>query len=126
MIIDVKQMRADMAAGTPGPWRHDGPHWNAIIWSDADNRIAFMAHSNGLDDDRDEANASRIARLPDLEAAYLALVEENAWMRKALVEISDRHIPDQPAAFGGDELQWAQRQHGQLRAIARAALGETK
>ena len=72
------------------------------------------------------ANARRIARVPDLEAAYLALADENARLRAALAEISDRHIPDQPAAFGGDELQWAQRQHGQLRALARAALGETK
>lgn len=86
MTIDVEQLRADMAAGTPGPWRHDGPHWNAIVWSDAGNRIAFMAHSNGLDDDRDEANASRIARLPDLETAYLALAEENERLRAALGE----------------------------------------
>ena len=41
---------------------------------------------------------------------------------EALREISDRHIPDQPAAFGGDELEWAVRQHRALRAIARAAL----
>lgn len=125
-MIDIEQLRADIAAGTPGPWVNDGPTWNAIIWSDNGNRIAFMAHSNGLNDARDEANARRIARLPDLEAAYLALADENARLRAALAEISDRHIPDQPAAFGGDELQWAQRQHGQLRALARAALGETK
>jgi hypothetical protein len=41
---------------------------------------------------------------------------------EALREISDRHIPDQPAAYGGDEADWAQRQHTALRAIARAAL----
>ena len=40
----------------------------------------------------------------------------------ALEEISGRHIPDQPAAFGGSELDWAFRQHGQLRSLAREAL----
>lgn len=49
-------------------------------------------------------------------AAYVAGLEA------ALREISDRHIPDQPASYGGDELEWAVRQHVDLRRIARAAL----
>lgn len=43
---------------------------------------------------------------------------------EALETISGRHIPDQPAAYGGDELEWAQRQHTELRLIARAALAK--
>ena len=46
---------------TKGPWREDGPTWNKIVWSDADNRVCFMAHSNGLNDYRDEATARFIA-----------------------------------------------------------------
>ena len=74
----VAQMVADREAGTPGPWHFDGPVWNQIIWTDGENRLCFMAHSNGLNDDRDIANARRIASLPDLEAAYLTLAAENA------------------------------------------------
>lgn len=43
-------------------------------------------------------------------------------MRAALQEIADSHIPDQPAAAGGDDLVWAQRHVGKLRGIALAAL----
>ncbi len=77
----VAQMVADREAGTPGPWHFDGPVWNQIIWTYGENRLCFMAHSNGLNDDRDIANARRIARLPDLEAAYLTLAAENATLR---------------------------------------------
>ena len=77
----VAQMVADREAGTPGPWHFDGPVWNQIIWTDGENRLCFMAHSNGLNDDRDIANARRIASLPDIEAAYLTLAAENATLR---------------------------------------------
>ena len=83
----VAQMVADREAGTPGPWRFDGPVWNQIVWTDGDNRLCFMAHSNGLNDDRDIANASRITRLPDLEAAYLTLAAENAALREELDQL---------------------------------------
>jgi hypothetical protein len=43
-------------------------------------------------------------------------------MREGLETIRDRHIPDQPSAFGGSELDWAARQHGALRDIARKTL----
>jgi hypothetical protein len=44
----------------------------------------------------------------------------------ALLQIADRHIPDQPAAYGGDEAEWAARQHTELRRIARLAIsGDT-
>jgi len=43
---------------------------------------------------------------------------------EALREITGRHIPDCPASFGGDELEWAVRQHTALRAIARTTLAE--
>jgi len=46
---------------TDGPWEVDGPPWNQIIWSSAENRVAFMAHSNGMNDDRDIKTARFIA-----------------------------------------------------------------
>ncbi len=97
----VAQMVADREAGTPGPWHFDGPVWNQIIWTYGENRLCFMAHSNGLNDDRDIANARRITRLPDLEAAYLTiaarvitLAAENATLRaefELLTAVKDAH-----------------------------------
>lgn len=62
-----------LAKASPGPWRFDGPVWNQIIWTDNENRVCFMAHSNGLDDDRDIATAALIAMAPDLAADVLRL-----------------------------------------------------
>ena len=51
---------------TPGPWAVDGPPWNQIVSSSAENRVCFLAHSNGLDDERDIATGHLIASAPDL------------------------------------------------------------
>lgn len=64
---------------------------------------------------------------PTISPKQLAAQPDDvAALVEALVEISDRHIPDQPAAYGGDEADWAQRQHTALRSIARAALARVK
>ena len=55
-----------MAEFTKGPWAVDGPPWNQIVWSGADNRVCFLAHSDGLDDRRDIATGRLIAAAPDM------------------------------------------------------------
>lgn len=89
----VAQMVADMQAGTPGPWLYrPGPYddWGVVKAGhcvlcqvrdpEAIDEAILSAHRrNGTDPW--EANASRIARLPDLEAAYLTLAAENATLR---------------------------------------------
>lgn len=57
---------------TPGPWDERGPTWNQSIWSSTDNRVCFMAHSSGLNDDRDLKTARFIAAARDLVPALLA------------------------------------------------------
>ena len=64
----------DQPKWTPGPWRADGDTYNRVVWSDADNRVCFMAHSNGLDDIRDIATSNLIAAAPDLYAALDGLL----------------------------------------------------
>lgn len=49
---------------TPGPWEHDGPPHNIIVWSSPENRICFLTS-----DGPTEANARLIAAAPDLLAA---------------------------------------------------------
>ena len=57
---------------TPGPWRTDGPPWNQTVWSSEDNRVCFMAHTNGLDDERDISTARFIAAARELVPALSA------------------------------------------------------
>ncbi|TCV66323.1 hypothetical protein [Neorhizobium sp. S3-V5DH] len=57
---------------TPGPWTVDGAPDNQIVWSGPDNRVCFLAHSNGRDEDRDISNGRLIAAAPEL---LLALEE---------------------------------------------------
>lgn len=54
---------------TPGPWTVDGPAHNQIVWSSPENRVCFLAHSNGEHPERDFANGRLIAASPELLAA---------------------------------------------------------
>lgn len=51
------------AAATQGEWAVDGPPHNRIVWSSPDDRVCFMAHSNGKDISRDMATPAFIAAL---------------------------------------------------------------
>ncbi len=72
---------------TPGPWQADGEPWNRIVWSSVENRVCFMAHSNGLDDARDVATSNLAAAAPDLASTALALMAqlEDAKAAQAMV-----------------------------------------
>lgn len=78
------QVRALLDGATPGPWRADGEPWNRIVWSSADNRVCFMAHSSGLNDARDIATSNLVAAAPDLARALLdARAERDRLFRRA-------------------------------------------
>lgn len=68
-----------------------------------------------------EAEALRWAAREMTLIASVAKTDRET-LREAAEEIRDRHIPDQPAAYGGSDLDWAARQHAALRDIARKAL----
>lgn len=81
MTINIEQLKRDREAGTDGPWRvEDGQIWDSR--SDGEPGIPMF---RGVTDyrrwgrdytNRELAiNARRIARLPDLEAAFLEAVE---------------------------------------------------
>ena len=128
---ETDELEKLLAAATPGPWRVDGPPWNQIIWSDAENRICFMAHSSGLHEDRDIATARLIALTPTLAADLIRLRAEvatlrasEARMREALALASNRlHRCSVDYDTGTHEFI----ETGEWAAEARAALqGETK
>lgn len=64
--INMDELIADREAGTGGSWRASGES----VMEGLDYIIAMV-----MSDDEADADARRIARLPDLEAAYLEAVE---------------------------------------------------
>jgi hypothetical protein len=80
-LAELDRLEALLAKATPGPWEVDGPSYNQIIWSSAENRVCFMAHSSGLDEERDLATAALIVAavnaLPGLIAALRATQESS-------------------------------------------------
>ena len=146
-MTDIAIIKADREAGTPGPWEADGPVWNKIIWEDGENRVCFMAHSNGRNDGRDEANARRIARVPEMEDTIIAqadqiaaLEAENARLREALTPSAETKacysgeffFSDTFTDENGDEqpyivsVPWTSIKEIMAAIRARAALGETQ
>ena len=82
-------VKALLDGATPGPWRADGEPWNRIVWSSADNRVCFMAHSSGLNDARDIATSNLVAAAPDLARALLDARAELAQARADTEALSD-------------------------------------
>lgn len=83
----IAAMVADIVAGTPGPWQLEeltstdpnGDETMDGVEVTAGRRSVHsydLGYDDGAVDASIYANASRIARLPDLEAAYLALQAE--------------------------------------------------
>ena len=98
-------MVADMNAGTPGPWISDAVfsytgHATRVAfpdrygqpsetisrcfqnWKDALCKEQRISWANA------EANARRVARLPQIEAEVLALTAENAELKASIVELT--------------------------------------
>lgn len=73
---------------TPGKWwinedDRPGMSWNReIVYGDGENRICFLAHSDGATREHDEANAHLIAAAPEL---YAGLVEALDFVEGMLV-----------------------------------------
>lgn len=84
------EVRALLDGATPGPWRADGEPWNRIVWSSADNRVCFMAHSSGLNDARDTATSNLVAAAPDLARTVIALHAQLADAQAAQAMVVER------------------------------------
>lgn len=76
--MDDAEVKAMLDGATPGPWRADGEPWNRVVWSSAENRVCFMAHSSGLNDERDIATSNLAAAAHDLARALLDARAEHA------------------------------------------------
>lgn len=75
-MTDRNELERLLEAATKGPWAVDGPPNNQIIWSGPESRVAFMAHSDGCDVERDKATAALICFLRNNAQHYLSLMDE--------------------------------------------------
>lgn len=104
MMIDIEQLKADREAGTDGPWWTDAEYSHkeagcAIIAARTDAgplpgnpTRGMVAWSSELLEERAsicETNARRIARLPELEAAYTEVVAKLDMAVEALGDIEN-------------------------------------
>lgn len=114
---------------TPGPWRADGEPQNRIVWSAQDNRVCFMAHSSGLNDDEDVATSNLISAAPDLFAALGACVVslERAKTEEGVCccgDSMDRH--SDPMSCGHSPVDMGDYYASNALAAARAALAKAR
>ena len=81
-MIDIDELKRDRAAGTQGPWVHN------VMCEDVGDPYLDYVSGNGrvVAGETTETDARRIARVPDLEAAYIAL----AARVKAADELAER------------------------------------
>lgn len=77
------ELRNMVKCAVSGPWDVDGPVWNRVVWSSPSNRVCFMAHSNGCNDDQDMANSRLCAAAPTLATDLADALDEVARLRAA-------------------------------------------
>lgn len=88
MMIDIKSLKADREAGTDGRWlaiKYFGDKDGWFVRSQDQESICGKGST-----ELSEANASRIARLPELEDAYIEVVAKLNKAVDALQEILSR------------------------------------
>lgn len=106
MTIDIEQLKADIEAGTPGPWTYR-PHryddWGLIRGGD-DYPVASASTCRASDREKDKHrtnktdpsfnNARRIARVPDMEARILSDADRIAALEAKVAEAYDEGAAD--------------------------------
>lgn len=102
-----EQIEALLDGATQGPWQADGEPWNRIVWSSAENRVCFMAHSNGLDDARDIATSNLVATAPDLARQLLATMDALAEAQAAQAATVQR-----ACMAVSEQSDWPEDEHG--------------
>lgn len=79
----IEQMRADMAAGTPGPWVYEYTCvGHTVRQPDCMNHIV-CSNSSGAP----ETDARRIARVPDMESEILRRIEREAELQAEILQL---------------------------------------
>ena len=98
MMIDLNQLKSDREAGTDGPWSSDNP-MDHEIWIVEDGKQAYdwrviaglpwPENRSDITRKQQSHNARRIARRPELEAAYIEVGAKLAKAVEALQKIDN-------------------------------------
>jgi hypothetical protein len=113
LLQDIAALVADREAGTQGPWVAESWHVQQngqLYYQITDGSDAIMQNQFCWCQGSQDANARRIARVPDMEAALIAQDAELKRLREALETIRDKRGQCNRAV--------------DCRAVARTALGE--
>ena len=123
MTDRISELRKMVAEATTGPWNADGPVWNRVVYSSLENRICFMAHSNGLNDDRDIANSRLIYQAPTLANDLADALGRELKLKAALEDIAKQKRTDELATEYDVECTDFEGGYDACIDKARAALG---
>lgn len=103
-MIDLEQLKADVAAGTPGDWelRENSTEPGYYYISGRGAMVVTLTEDNSGNSmfDMSDPDARRIARVPELEAAVIAQAAEIARLRTAISGLfqdymtSENHHPN--------------------------------
>lgn len=90
MTLDIAAMKADMEAGAPGPWRVGPVDDTVVVAADGSEIAAIDGDYNEPDLwPMMEANARRIARVPDMEETLISQAAEIERLKYQIHEASD-------------------------------------
>ncbi len=91
--MNIADIIADRDAGTPGPWEWDQMLYPSYLSNPSDEYVFTYIDYEGMHfegtDATKAANARRIARVPDMEAALIAQTAEIERLRGALEKAAD-------------------------------------
>lgn len=89
----IEQIKRDRKAGTDGPWMRQGSlvyalmhaGWNKGVEQLKNRFSCFVQHDyKGSTSEEAEANARRIAHVPDMEHALLAAEHVSSWLESCI------------------------------------------
>ena len=126
---EIDEAQALLAKATPGPWKNDGFNPFESAYCAVGRTRRFNEHTetcSSLSKSNIAIIVLAVNLLPRLLAERREWEAQCARLRNGLEEIASSHIPDQPAAAGGDDLVWAQQHVGRLRRIALNAMESNK
>lgn len=123
MTINIEELKRDREAGTPGEWVVHGRETKRSQIDVGCNLIGPTRRVAGIYQPFDgrlsaDANARRIARLPDLEAAFLEAVE---LLKNAMSIVENCTIEDGVCCCGDDMRRHAEPMHSGHSPIDRGA-----
>ena len=107
--IDIAALVADREAGTKGPWFAESGHVQQngqLYWQVTDGSDAIVQNQFCWCQGNHDANARRIASVPDLEDALIEQAETIKRLTEALVDAQDAMIEVKREMWRDASARW--------------------